>query len=145
MQCRDVEEYLSGFKLKDPGSDLGRRAVLRATAAWRDSHANRVRVLKALRRYAYALALLVLLSTSSSKVDSVLTARLIGSRPMPVQQAGRDLDMKDLYSDLGLYGERYELSRGLVRAERYKRPLSDMFDHQRQLIEELSSMNGGLS
>ncbi len=145
MDHRDIEEHLSGLQLKEPRQDLRHRVLLRATSVWEEDQAIRIRSFRLVRQYAYVLVLLLLLSITSSKIDGVLTDRLIGEDPIPDKVTGRGLDMKGLYSDLGLDGERYEFSTRLVQAEQDKEPASSILEYQKQLIEELDLTNGGLS
>ncbi|MBU1486636.1 hypothetical protein KKH56_01090 [bacterium] len=135
----DIEEYLSGFRMKRPGHDLKDKVLAGAQLAWRENSVFNPGWLKG---YICVLALLLLLSMVSSKVDTLLTSKVIGGELEVRKKSEENLKMKSLYADLGLNYKAYEVWAKLAQTEEDKSQ-STIFNQQEQLIKEFILTNGG--
>ncbi len=145
MKYDDIEKELSLFALKEIGSSLKDKVLERARNVWTAKQQNPVFTFKLIRNYAYALATLLVISITSSKIDLFLTDKLIDGKTISVTKTiGKSNGIEQLCSDLGVDCANYKLLAKMFKVEE-KESYPTIFDLRDQLMEEFNLINGGIS
>lgn len=145
MKYNDIEKELSSFTLKGPNRDLKGMVLLKARTVWAKEQHAPVSPSKLIRNYAYALATLLLISITSSKIDSFLTDKLLdGKTILAAKSAEKNNNLEKLCSDLGVDCRTYKLLANMDKIEEDENE-SNIFNQRDKLMKEFNLINGGLS
>ena len=145
MKYKDIEKELSNFTFKEPQNNLRVQVLLKARTVWIKKHQVPIFTFRLIRNYAYGLAMLLLISIVSSKIDSSLTFKLIGGKTVLVaKNIEKSNGIENLCSDLGIDCKTYKLLANIVKTEENKTKPTG-FEQLKQLKKEFNLLNGGLS
>ena len=145
MKYNDIEKELSHFKIKEPNQNLRDKILLKARTVWTEKHRVPVFTFRLIRNYAYGLAMLLLISIVSSKIDSFLTDRVVDGRTVSVtKNVEKNRDLETLCSDFEIDCKTYQLFANMVKIEE-NNTKPTVFDQLEQLKKEFNLTNGGLS
>lgn len=145
MKYNNIEKELSNFTFKEPEDNLRDKVLLKAKSAWTEKYRAPVFTFRLLRNYAYGLAMLLLISIVSSKIDISLTDKLIGGKTILVAKTiEKNNGIGSLCSDLGIDCKNYKLLATMAKIEEDENK-SNIFNQRDKLMEELNLTNGGLS
>ncbi len=147
MEYKDIERYLSSFKIKEPKEELKDKVLLQSKSVWdkKEEFSFRFNLSLFAKGYACALTLVLIVSIISAKIDSSLTDNLLNGRITVVKRVEENKDMENLYADLGLEYKNYRLLAKLIPKEEDSEMQTDIFEQQKQIMKELNLTNGGLS
>ncbi|MDD5455085.1 MAG: hypothetical protein PHW62_06285 [Candidatus Ratteibacteria bacterium] len=145
MKYDDIEKKLSLFALKEADGNLKGKVLEQARNAWTAKQRSPVFTFGLIRNYAYALAILILISITSSKIDISLTDKLIDGKTISFAKTiEKSNGIGNLCVDLGIDCKTYTLLANIVKTEKYEiKPTG--FEQLEQLNKELNLINGGLS
>jgi hypothetical protein len=120
---KNIEKYLSEFKIKGPEHDLRDKILLKAKSAWEKKNKFRwglpgFNFRKLINRYTYAVVIILLINIISLKIDSILTDNLIRSKEAVVGDTGGNINMKNLCLDIGVDYKIYKVFSALYK-EKY--------------------------
>ncbi|MBU0534228.1 MAG: hypothetical protein KJ887_05495 [Candidatus Omnitrophica bacterium] len=145
MKYNDIEKELSHFTLKEPEHNLKVQVLRKARTAWFEKQPVPVFTFRLIRNYAYGLAMLLLISIVSLKIDNSLTDKLIGGKTTLVAKTiEKPNDIGNLCSDLGIDCKTYQLFANMVKTGENKTGPTAL-EQLEQLKKEFNLINGGLS
>jgi hypothetical protein len=147
MKHKDIERYLSIFKIKEPKEELRDKVLLQSKSAWakKEKFSFGFSLSLFAKGYAYAFMLVLTVSIISAKIDSSLTDNLLNNRITVAKHIEENKDMENLYAELGLEYKNYRLLAKLIPKEQDYEMQTNIFEQQKQIIKELNLTNGGLS
>ena len=117
MEYKDIERYLSNFKVKEPKEELRDKVLLQSKSVWAKKGKVPFGFSLSLfaKGYAYALILVLTASIISSKIDSSLTDNLLNGRITVVKHIEENKDLEKLYAEFGLGYKNYILLAKLIQ------------------------------